>query len=135
MSSNKKKLASLLLALVLFLPFATINVKAEGENVAEPVLEEANEEVETWQFGTRLSFANFSGVQYESLAKVPALYKDVIGAVITITNQETGKVYTYTTDETGSHQLVPAGEYLMELKSVPEDILGRFEWPEAKKFK
>lgn len=132
MSNNKKKIVSLVLALVLFLPFAAVNVKAEGENVAEPAAEETNEEVETFYFGARISFANYSGVQYESLAKENALYKSVIGAVITMTNQETGQVFTYTTDETGSHQRVQAGKYLMELKSVPDDILGRFEWPEAK---
>ncbi len=69
MSSNKKKIVSLVLALVLFLPFAAVNVKAEGENVAEPAAEETNEEVETWNFGARIAFANYSGVQYESLAK------------------------------------------------------------------
>lgn len=129
-------LLSLLLVMGQFVPF-TNNSNQDGENslevrAEERELEETNEEVETWNFGTRISFANYSGVQYESLAKQDALYKDVIGAVITITNQETGQIFTYTTDETGSHQLVPQGKYLMELKSVPDDILGRFEWPEAK---
>ena len=86
----------------------------------------------TTLFGVRISFRNLPGKQYESLEKTDKPWKSVTGAVITITNQETGKVYTYTTDETGSHQYVQAGKYLMELKSVPEELKGKFKWPEAK---
>ena len=127
---KKRKLLSLMLAFSLFLPFFANSVLAQEPEAATE--EEAVEEVETFNFGARISFANYSGVQYESLAKENALYKSVIGAVITMTNQETGQVFTYTIDETGSHQYIPAGKYLMELKSVPEELQGKFEWPEAK---
>ena len=107
----------------------TIRVK---ELPADEETPEPGEETKKVNFGSRLAFRNLPGKEYESLEKANTPYKFVNGAKIKITNAETGKEYTFTTDKTGSHQKVEVGKYTIELVDVPKELKGRFEWPKSR---
>ena len=82
------------------------------------------------------SLTNFTvGLTYRSLENpTQPPYQDVVGATITLTNNETKEVFTFTTesDPFKTVQRVPAGTYTFELKSVPEAIQGKFDMPAPK---
>ena len=79
---------------------------------------------------------NFTvGLAYWSLEKpTRPPYQNVAGATITLTNNDTKDVITFTTytDNFESVKKVPAGTYTFELKSVPEEIRGKFVMPAPK---
>ncbi|WP_103981350.1 Ig-like domain-containing protein [Helcococcus massiliensis] len=108
------------------------NGKGWTIRVKELPAEEETPETKKVNFGSRLAFRNLPGKEYESLEKTNTPYKFVNGAEIKITNAETGKEYTFTTDKTGSHQKVEVGKYTIELVDVPKELKGRFEWPKAR---
>lgn len=74
------------------------------------------EEKIDYQFGV--------GVTFKPLKNNKGIgdYEDVEGAVVTLTNQETKEVITYTTEADGNqHQRIPAGTYKIHLESLPEE--------------
>ena len=70
-------------------------------------------------------------------------WEPIAGAVVRLTNNQTGEVIEYVTikaDPNGDgleqqgalNKTIPVGEYKMELVSVPEEYQDRFDWPDPK---